>query len=428
MIKKSASIKPKLNQDSTGRNGKIKNKNEQEREQEREPKGFKKITKNIYFSRPEHKPKPHDIQICSCNISTQCDTSKCINSLICIECSPSHCKFAECQNQRFQKVQYASFIPKFSGEKGWGLFAEGPISKGQFIIEYVGEVINNEELEIRSKEYASDPHFYFLTLDGGETIDASRKGNWARLINHSCSPNSITQKWHVLGEIKIGIFALKKIKVGEEITFDYKFERFGMEKQKCLCGSVNCCKFLGSKPPSKKKKLKNEQVIATSKIEPTQAQIDLLLEDQPLKEFPFIINDRNCYYLKENEIPSETDSEFFSDEDESKNSQFDQKNYHKHPCREFVNRFKNGSPIFLRSQAHRNKIKQLKYYQKTLYTSIYKLSQKKKENHLFLGNQQKWVESLDIQKLIKEGKLQFEPISIEEKAIQRKLSMRTMKK
>jgi len=79
-------------------------------------------------------------------------------------------------------------------------------------------------------------------------IDASRKGNIARFINHSCDPNTATRKWAVNGEISIGLFALKDISKETEITFDYQFERIGGAKQKCLCGSTNCRGFLGAKP------------------------------------------------------------------------------------------------------------------------------------------------------------------------------------
>lgn len=46
-------------------------------------------------------------------------------------------------------------------------------------------------------------------------IDAGPKGNSARFINHSCSPNCETQKWTVNGDVRIGLFALSDIEAGE---------------------------------------------------------------------------------------------------------------------------------------------------------------------------------------------------------------------
>ena len=60
-----------------------------------------------------------------------------------------------------------------------------------------------------------------------QVVDACRKGNRARFINHSCEPNAETQKWMVKGELKIGFFATKDISAGTELQFDYNFERYG---------------------------------------------------------------------------------------------------------------------------------------------------------------------------------------------------------
>src|SRR5690349_7059771 len=113
-------------------------------------------------------------------------------------------------------------------------------------MEYVGEVISNETCFKKLEEQKEEINFYFLTLNSQEIIDARQKGNVARYINHSCKPNCMTQKWYeispdkpfissrsVEGEIRIGIFAKEDIKGGEELTFDYQFERFGPKKQPC---------------------------------------------------------------------------------------------------------------------------------------------------------------------------------------------------
>ena len=60
-----------------------------------------------------------------------------------------------------------------------------------------------------------------MKISKDEVIDPTYKGTVARFMNHSCDPNCITEKWIVLGEICIGIFALRDIKEDEELTFDY---------------------------------------------------------------------------------------------------------------------------------------------------------------------------------------------------------------
>jgi hypothetical protein len=78
-----------------------------------------------------------------------------------------------------------------------------------------------------------------------QVIDACRKGNRARFINHSCEPNAETQKWMVKGELKIGFFATKDIARDTEIQFDYNFERYGDKPTKCHCGAKTCRGFIG---------------------------------------------------------------------------------------------------------------------------------------------------------------------------------------
>ena len=127
--------------------------------------------------------------------------------------------------------------------------------RGDFIIEYVGEVIDPREFHRRAKEYAREKnkHYYFMALKSDAIIDATQQGNVSRFINHSCDPNSETQKWTVNGDLRVGFFARKSFKAGDEITFDYQFQRYGKEAQRCYCESFNCRGWIGEDPDKEDK-------------------------------------------------------------------------------------------------------------------------------------------------------------------------------
>lgn len=69
---------------------------------------------------------------------------------------------------------------------------------GQFILEYLGEVVSEQEFRRRMTEnYSQERHHYCLNLDSGALIDGYRMGNIGRFVNHSCEPNCEMQKWYV---------------------------------------------------------------------------------------------------------------------------------------------------------------------------------------------------------------------------------------
>lgn len=87
-----------------------------------------------------------------------------------------------------------------------------------------------------------------MALKSNAIIDATKKGNISRFINHSCDPNAETQKWTVNGELRVGFFSRKDIKAFDEITFDYQYQRYGKEAQKCYCDASNCRGWIGENP------------------------------------------------------------------------------------------------------------------------------------------------------------------------------------
>ncbi|KAL6947260.1 hypothetical protein ACO0QE_002139 [Hanseniaspora vineae] len=181
------------------------------------------------------------------------ENSDCINRLTQIECVNDRCSQCgeDCENQRFQKKQYSDISIIQTEKKGYGVIAQKNIPAQQFIIEYVGEVITENEFNQRMIEYDLDvekrKHFYFMMLQKGEFIDATAKGCLARFCNHSCNPNAYVSKWVVNGKLRMGIFAERNIRQGEEITFDYNVDRYGAKAQKCYCGEPNCIGVLGGK-------------------------------------------------------------------------------------------------------------------------------------------------------------------------------------
>eukprot|EP01080_Neovahlkampfia_damariscottae_P010604 gene10604-3122_t len=201
---------------------------------------FIHIKRNDYLCTPPPNVRKDDASICSCDKKRgKCDKNTCMNRLLFTECLKGTCS-PNCTNNRFQNYAWNKNIEvKQVPKKGKGLFAKKDIKKDEFIIEYVGEVLDTDMLEKRIDDDPDD-HFYYLTLSSNRIIDASRKGNNARYINHCCTPNCKTQKWNVGNEIKIGIFTIKDVKKGTELTFDYDFECYGTQLQVCHCGSKEC--------------------------------------------------------------------------------------------------------------------------------------------------------------------------------------------
>lgn len=159
-----------------------------------------------------------------------------------------------CQNQRFWRRLYASVSVIKTEKKGYGLRANVPLKPGDFIFEYIGEVIPEGTFRKRMRQYDDEgiKHFYFMSLSKGEFVDATKKGNLGRFCNHSCNPNCYVDKWVVGDKLRMGIFAERKIRPGEELVFNYNVDRYGANPQPCYCGENNCTGFIGGKTQTEK--------------------------------------------------------------------------------------------------------------------------------------------------------------------------------
>ncbi|KAG8868425.1 histone methyltransferase set1 [Tulasnella sp. 331] len=107
----------------------------------------------------------------------------------------------------------------------WGLYAMEAIPQGEMVIEYVGEVIRAQVADKREKWYEKIGigSSYLFRIDEDLVVDATKRGNLGRLINHSCTPNCNAKIIVVNSQKKIVIYAKSAIEPGEEITYDYHF-------------------------------------------------------------------------------------------------------------------------------------------------------------------------------------------------------------
>ena len=72
---------------------------------------------------------------------------------------------------------------------GWGCFTKYPLQKGDYVHEYIGEVISQEEAERRGQLYDKQNLSYLFNLSSEYCVDGNHKGSVARFINHSSNPN-----------------------------------------------------------------------------------------------------------------------------------------------------------------------------------------------------------------------------------------------
>jgi hypothetical protein len=144
----------------------------------------------------------------------------------------------------------SKIVARRSAIHGTGVFATAPIAKGERIIEYRGQRRTHEDVDAGDEGSAESGHTFLFTLNDEYVIDGARRGNVAKWINHSCSPNcdSIIEEAEGDDRTKDRVFieAKKAIKAGEELTYNYGItlgEPHTARLKKvwaCLCGKKNC--------------------------------------------------------------------------------------------------------------------------------------------------------------------------------------------
>ncbi len=128
-----------------------------------------------------------------------------------------------------------------------GIFAKKDIPKGARIIEYVGEKVTKAESDKRAdrdldnhSENSDNGAVYIFELNKRYDIDGNVPYNTAKYINHSCDPNCEVDiiKGH------IWIIALRDIKKGEELSYNYNYDFEDYQDHPCRCGTSRCIGYI----------------------------------------------------------------------------------------------------------------------------------------------------------------------------------------
>lgn len=145
---------------------------------------------------------------------------------------------------------------------GLGVYSTVPLPAKCAAMEYVGEIISEANADAREATATrcivdaakangrvatpaelARASTYMFALDpvAGTVVDAARKGNAARFVNHCCEPNCATRVVVVGGEKKILLFTSRDVAAGEELTYDYMFKPDLPENEApCDCGADKC--------------------------------------------------------------------------------------------------------------------------------------------------------------------------------------------
>lgn len=146
-----------------------------------------------------------------------------------IECNRD-CKCSpKCQNRLIQNGIRFNLEIIETQNMGFGLKTLEMIPKLSFVCEYAGEILSCESASERAKKQTKEDMNYIFVLREhcstgivGTYLDPTYIGNVGRFVNHSCQPNLAIVPVRVDSTIpKLCLFAIRDIKVDEELCYDY---------------------------------------------------------------------------------------------------------------------------------------------------------------------------------------------------------------
>ena len=119
---------------------------------------------------------------------------------------------------------------------GIGGFARNDIPSGTRVIEYIGEKITKQESLARCERNNE----YIFAIDDAHDLDGNVDWNPARFLNHSCEPNCEAR--FIDGHI--WFVAVRNIRAGEELTFNYSYDLEDYREHPCHCGAKSCVGYM----------------------------------------------------------------------------------------------------------------------------------------------------------------------------------------
>ena len=132
-----------------------------------------------------------------------------------------------------------------SSVSGRGLFATKAFKRGDRICEYTGRLYRGD---------AHPDNRYLFEINDLWTLDGSPKSNIGRWANHSCKPNAASE---VTQRKRVWLHAIKRIRPGDEILYDYGEEYTKDRLKDCKCpawqqvvGPETECADSGGKAPT----------------------------------------------------------------------------------------------------------------------------------------------------------------------------------
>ncbi|CAI5731558.1 unnamed protein product [Peronospora destructor] len=186
---------------------------------------------------------PNRFEGCACTPG-ECCTSLCQCYAALRECDPDVClscgasemvvamalntitKAKTCDNMNVIRGNHKRLSISFSDIHGYGMYAREPIAAGEFVYEYAGAMVSQDEAERRGLIYDKTEMSFLFDLNEDAVLDALRYSNKSKFVNHERdTPNCTAKAVSVCGVHHITIWALRTIVVGEELVFDYGYKR-----------------------------------------------------------------------------------------------------------------------------------------------------------------------------------------------------------